>query len=65
LTFILLACGSLTGKVGVTRGGGVIGFITAIIAWYNAFAGTATRFNSYVVPHVFPLPVIEFGKKRA
>ena len=49
----------------MTRGGGVIGFITAIIAWYNAFAGTATRFNSYVVPHVFPLPVIEFGKKRA
>ena len=32
LTFILLACGSFTGKVGVTRGGGVIGFITAIIA---------------------------------
>ncbi|KAG5419536.1 mug86 [Candida metapsilosis] len=55
VTFILLACGELTGKVGVTRAGGVTGLITAFIAWYNAFSGTATQFNSYIVPHTFPL----------
>lgn len=64
LTFILLACAEMTGKVGVARGGGVIGVITAFFAWYNGFAGTATRLNSYIVPADLPLPEIEFGKKR-
>lgn len=41
VTFIFLAAGELSGKVGVTRAGGVLGVITAFIAWYNALAGTA------------------------
>lgn len=56
ITFILLAAGEFTGKVGVTRAGGVIGVICAFIAWYNAWAGVATKQNSYFTSHVIPLP---------
>lgn len=56
LTFILLAAGEFTTKVGVTRAGGVTGVITAFIAFYNAFAGVATNQNSYVTAHVIPMP---------
>jgi len=48
ITFLLLACGSLTEKVGVTKAGGWMGVITAFIAWYNAFAGLANKENSYI-----------------
>lgn len=56
ITFLLLTIGDFTGKVGVTKAGGVMGILTAFIAWYNAFAGIATKQNSYIVPHAFPLP---------
>lgn len=56
ITFILLAGGEFSGKVGVTRAGGIIGVITAFIAWYNAWAGVATKQNSYFTSHVIPLP---------
>jgi succinate-acetate transporter protein len=56
ITFILLASGEFSGHVGVTRAGGVMGVITAFIAWYNALAGTATSTNSYFVPYSVPLP---------
>lgn len=55
LTFILLAAGEFTGHVGVTRGGGVMGIITAFIGFYNAFAGVASPTNSYFLPRVIPL----------
>lgn len=50
LTFILLAAGDFSGKVGVTRAGGVVGVITAFLGFYNAFAGVANSQNSYFVP---------------
>lgn len=56
ITFILLAVGEMTGKDCVIRAGGVLGVITAIIAWYNAWAGTATKQNSYFTSHVVSLP---------
>lgn len=56
MTFILLTAGDFTGKVGCTRAGGVFGVITAFIAFYNAFAGTATPTNSYFIAHAIPLP---------
>lgn len=56
ITFLLLTVGDFTGKVGVTRAGGVVGVITAFIAWYNAFAGTANKTNSYLTARVFALP---------
>lgn len=59
ITFILLAAGEFTGKVGVTRAGGVIGCICAIIAWYNAYAGVANRFNTYITVRAIPIPVFE------
>ncbi|EGV66756.1 hypothetical protein CANTEDRAFT_112154 [Yamadazyma tenuis ATCC 10573] len=55
LTFLLLAGGEFTGKVGVTRAGGVVGVITAMLGFYNGFAGTANHQNSYFVPHPMPL----------
>ncbi|KAI3403955.1 hypothetical protein KGF56_003222 [Candida oxycetoniae] len=65
ITFILLAGGELSGHVGVTRAGGVFGVITSFIAWWNAFAGTATPLNSYVTPVSIPLPGnVMFREKR-
>lgn len=61
ITFLLLTIGEYTHKVGVTRAGGVFGVITAIIAWYNAYAGIATKENSYFNVHVLNLP----GAKKA
>ncbi len=48
LTFLLLACGEFTGKVGVTKAGGAVGCVTAFIGFYNAYAGIATPENSYL-----------------
>lgn len=55
VTFVLLAAGEFSGKVGVTRAGGVFGIITAFIGFYNAFAGTATPTNSYITARAIPL----------
>lgn len=56
MTFVLLAAGEMTGKVGVSRAGGVFGVITAFIAFYDAFAGVANKLNSYITVRPFPLP---------
>lgn len=59
ITFILLTAGDFTGKVNVTRAGGVFGVITAFIAFYNAFAGTANPQNSYFSAHAIKLPWVK------
>lgn len=56
VTFVLLAVGEFAASVGSTRAGGVFGVITAFIAFYNAFAGTATLQNSYFTANPIPLP---------
>ncbi|CCH59920.1 hypothetical protein TBLA_0C01050 [Henningerozyma blattae CBS 6284] len=56
ITFLLLSLGSFCNSPGVTRAGGILGIIVAVIAWYNAFAGLATEENSYIVAHPLPLP---------
>ncbi|ODQ82088.1 hypothetical protein BABINDRAFT_6699 [Babjeviella inositovora NRRL Y-12698] len=56
ITFLLLAIGEFSGKVGVTRTGGVFGVITSFIAWYNAYAGIANIQNSYLRVKVVPFP---------
>lgn len=59
LTFLLLCIGEFSGKVGVTRAGGVLGVIDAFIAWYNAYAGVANRQNSYLLAKAINLPTNE------
>lgn len=63
LTYLLAAIGLLASNLGVARSSGIVGIITAVIAFYSAFAGVATPFNSYFVPSSVPLPEIKFGKK--
>ncbi|KAH3669521.1 hypothetical protein WICMUC_004943 [Wickerhamomyces mucosus] len=63
LTFLLLSIGEFSGHIGVTRAGGVFGVITAFVAWYNAFAGIATKENSYVQAYVLSLPGAQKIKK--
>ncbi|CAR30861.1 ZYRO0E04158p [Zygosaccharomyces rouxii] len=60
ITFLLLAISEFTGKFGVKRAGGILGVIVALLAWYNAFAGLATRQNSYLTGHPVPLPTNEY-----
>lgn len=55
VTFTLLAAGDFTGKVGVSRAGGVVGVVTAFLGWYNAWAGVSTRTNSYFTSYPIPL----------
>ena len=59
ITFLLLTIGEFTGRVPVTRAGGVIGVVVAFIAWYNAYAGVATRQNSYLLAKAINLPTNE------
>lgn len=59
ITFLLLSIGEFTGRVGVIRAGGVLGVIVAFIAWYNAYAGVATRQNSYILARPYALPTNE------
>ncbi|CAI4291006.1 CNT_collapsed_G0005640.mRNA.1.CDS.1 [Saccharomyces cerevisiae] len=59
LTFLLLSIGHFANRLGVTRAGGVLGVVVAFIAWYNAYAGVATKQNSYVLARPFPLPSTE------
>lgn len=59
ITFLLLSIGEFTGKVGCVRAGGVLGVIVSFIAWYNAYAGVATRQNSYILARPFALPTNE------
>lgn len=62
LTFLLLTIGELAASPQATRAGGVVGVICAIIGWYNAFVGAATRQNSYIVPKVIQLP--DFSRRQ-
>lgn len=55
ITFILLTTGEFTGNKDVTKVGGIFGIITSIIAWYNAWAGVATKQNSYFTWIPMPL----------
>ena len=55
VTFILLAIGEFTDKVGVTRAGGVVGLVTAFLGWYNAWAGVVTKTNAYFTFYSIPL----------
>lgn len=56
LTFLLLSIGDLFHKVNVTKAGGITGIITAFLGFYNAWAGTATKTNSYFTAYPIPLP---------
>lgn len=57
VTFLLLGIGKLAHSPSTTVGGGVTGVITAFISWYNAYAGLASRENSYIRISAVPLPV--------
>ncbi|SMN19402.1 similar to Saccharomyces cerevisiae YCR010C ADY2 Acetate transporter required for normal sporulation [Maudiozyma saulgeensis] len=59
IVFLLLCIGEFSGKIGVTRAGGVIGVIVAFIAWYNAYAGVSNRQNSYLIIKPMQLPSTE------
>lgn len=56
ITFLMLAIGHFANSVGCIRAGGVLGIVTAFLAWYNAFAGIANKENSYILPHVIYMP---------
>ncbi|KAH3684270.1 hypothetical protein WICPIJ_004745 [Wickerhamomyces pijperi] len=62
LTFLMLAISKFTGSVACNKAGGVLGLITAFIAWYNAFAGLADKSNSYITAHAIRLPENIFKK---
>lgn len=61
ITFALLAAANFTGKSSVLTAGGVFCTITAFIGWYCAWAGVATKQNSYFTPLDLTVPVL--GKK--
>lgn len=56
LTFLLLSVAQFTQNADVNKAGGVVGVIVSFIAWYLAYAGLATKHNSYFTVHTVPLP---------
>lgn len=56
LTFTLLGAGELSANTNVSRAGGVMGVITAVSGWYNAYAGVANRQNSYLTVRAIKMP---------
>jgi len=58
LTFLLLACGEFTGKVTVTKAGGGLGIVTALVAYYCAVSELMIPEESY-----FTLPLGSIRKR--
>ncbi|VVT45384.1 uncharacterized protein SAPINGB_P000732 [Magnusiomyces paraingens] len=56
LTFLMLTVGKLADSANCSKAGGYFGIITAIVAWYNAYAGLANHENSYFLPKVIYMP---------
>lgn len=69
ITFLLLALGHLTHTDGVVnlacqKAGGILGLVTAFIAWYNAAVGLFNSQNTFYTPPAYDLPWSE-KKKQA
>lgn len=56
LTFLLLACGEFSGKASVTKAGGALGIITALIAYYCGVSELLIREESYFMLPLGVLP---------
>ncbi|KAG7661472.1 uncharacterized protein J8A68_005050 [[Candida] subhashii] len=63
LTFLLLAISEFKNSVPCKKAGGVLGLITAFLAWYNAYAGIANPQNSYINIKAIPLPDLQDRSK--
>lgn len=63
VTFILLAVHYILMSHKVLLAGAACAVVTALMGWYNMYAGMATPTNSYFIPPVYPLPVWEPKKK--
>mmetsp|Transcript_1210 Transcript_1210/g.1328 ORF Transcript_1210/g.1328 Transcript_1210/m.1328 type:complete len:256 (+) Transcript_1210:138-905(+) len=55
LTYCLLCASSFTQNDNVTRAAGIVGVITGLLAFYNAFAGVVNKQNSYFTVYSIPL----------
>lgn len=55
LTFLFLTVGSLAGAAAMTKLGGWLGLVTAVLAWYTSFAGVANFTWKRTILPVFPL----------
>jgi uncharacterized protein len=55
LTFLFLAIGDLGDATGMTRLGGWLGLVTALLAWYASFAAVVNDTWKRTVLPVFPL----------
>ena len=55
LTFLFLAIGDLAGTTGMTRLGGWLGLVTAVLAWYASFAAVVNETWKRTVLPVWPL----------
>ncbi|ORX50836.1 hypothetical protein DM01DRAFT_1337438 [Hesseltinella vesiculosa] len=55
ITFVLLTASKFNGSVVTQQAGGVLGVVTAFIAWYDALAGLLTKDNSFFTLPVGPL----------
>jgi uncharacterized protein len=54
LTFLALTIGELSTTTSITKLGGWLGLITAVIAWYASFAGVTNATWKRVVVPVWP-----------
>jgi succinate-acetate transporter protein len=55
VTFLFLTIGALGGSTGMTKVGGWLGLITALLAWYASFAGVTNATWKRIVLPTWPL----------
>jgi uncharacterized protein len=55
ITYVLLTIGEFAGAAGVSKAGGIVGIITAVVAWYASFAGVVNATWKRTVIPVWPL----------
>jgi succinate-acetate transporter protein len=54
LTFVFLALGELNASTSMTKAGGYLGLLTALLAWYASFAGVMNATAKRAILPVFP-----------
>ncbi len=54
LTFLFLTIGAYSGSAGMTKVGGYLGLLTALLAWYTSFAGVVNSTFKRAAMPVFP-----------
>jgi succinate-acetate transporter protein len=64
LRLLMLSLSRFYDSEHILKAAGVFGVLAAVLAWYHAYAGLATKQNSYYVVESVPMPILPRKKKE-